>query len=192
MPSLHESMMSLMASGDNLSAISKSVSGNPDAVKSALGMGLPMILGSMSNTASTPAGAQKLASMLGQSGGTIPLDNVSGYLGSTAAAGGSGMLNSLLGSQLTPIQNAISQKTGLPPAVVGQVLAIAAPLVISHVGKMVTGQKVKSAGLASFLGEHSKAALQSSPEAAALGKQYLGTQQESGGLGGFLKKLLKR
>ena len=56
MASILESMMTQVSSGDNLSAISKAVGGDEPAVKSALSMGLPMLLGSMSNTASTPAG----------------------------------------------------------------------------------------------------------------------------------------
>jgi len=101
------------------------------------------------------------------------------------------MLNSLLGSQLTPIQNAISQKTGLPPAVVGKVLAIAAPMVMGYVGKMFTQQKMDTAGLTSLLGEQSKMALQSSPEAASMAKQLLGAQEKAEGATGFLKKIFK-
>jgi hypothetical protein len=191
MDSIVSTMMTQLSSGDNLAAISKSVGGDSNAVKSALGMGLPMLLGSMSNTASKPGGADMLAKMVAQTGGSSPLDNISGFLGSPAAAGGSGMLNSLLGSQLTPIQNAISQKTGLPPAVVGKVLAIAAPMVMGYVGKMFTQQKMDTAGLTSLLGEQSKMALQSSPEAASMAKQLLGAQEKAEGATGFLKKIFK-
>jgi hypothetical protein len=184
-------MMTQASSGDNLSVISKSVGGDEPAVKSALSMGLPMLLGSMSNTASKPGGTDMLTNMLAQTGGSDPVDNISGFLGSSAAAGGGGMLNSLLGSQLGPIQNAIAQKTGLPPAVVGKVLAIAAPMLMGYVGKMVTEQKMDNAGLTNLLGEQSKLAMQSSPEAASMAQQFIGTQESRGGLTGLLKKLLK-
>lgn len=191
MASILESMVAQVSSGDNLSAISKSVGGDEPAVKSALGMGLPMLLGSMSNTASKPGGTDMLTTMLAQTGRSDPMDNISSFLGSSAAAGGGGMLNSLLGSQLTPIQNAIAKKTGLPPAVVGKVLSIAAPLLMGYVGKMVAQQKMDTAGLTSLLGEESKLALQSSPEAAGMAKEFLGEQESSGGLTGLLKKVLK-
>jgi len=191
MASILESMMTQVSSGDNLSAISKSVGGDEPAVKSALSMGLPMLLGAMSNTASKPGGADTLTNMLAQTGGSNPMDNLSGFLGSSAAAGGGGMLTSLLGSQLTPIQNAIAKKTGLPPAVVGKVLAIAAPMLIGYVGKMVTQKKMDTAGLTTLLGEESKLAMQSSPEAASMAKEFLGAQEGTGGLAGLLKKLLK-
>ena len=191
MTSIIESMMTQVSSGNNLSAISNSVGGDNNAVKSALNLGLPMLLGSMSNTASKSGGTDMLTQMLAQTGGSSPLDNIGGFLGSSAAAGGSGMLNSLLGSQLTPIQNAIAKKTGLPPAVVGKVLAIAAPLLMGYVGKMFTTQKMDTAGLTTLLGEQSKLAMQSSPEAASMAKEFMGAQESTGGLTGLLKKLLK-
>jgi hypothetical protein len=134
-------MMTQVSSEDNLSVISKSVGGDEPAVKSALSMGLPMLLGSLSNTTSKPGGTDMLTKMLAQTGGSDPMDNISSFLGSPAAAGGGGMLNSLLGSQLGPIQNAIAQKTGLPPAVVGKVLAIAAPMLMCHGGRWLPSRR---------------------------------------------------
>mgnify|MGYP001255404535 CR=1 FL=1 len=182
-------LMKQVATGDNLSLISKSVGGDEKGVQSALGMGLPMILGSISNTASKPGGADMITSMLGQLGGSNPMDNMGSFLGSPAAAGGSGMVGSLLGSQMAPVQNAISQKTGLPPAIVGKVLAIATPMVLGYVGKMFAGKKMDQQGLTSLLGEQSKMAMQASPDAADMAKQLLGSQQEAAGASGFLKKL---
>ena len=143
-------------------------------------MALPMILGSMSNTASKPGGADLITGMLGQMGGSNPMDNLGSFLGSPAAAGGSGMVSSLLGSQMAPIQNAIAQKTGLPPAIVGKVLAIAAPMVIGYIGKMFAGKKVDPQGLTSLLGEQSKMAMAASPDAANMAKDLAGVDAGSG------------
>jgi hypothetical protein len=85
-------LMKQVATGDNLSMISKSVGGDGKAVQSALSMGLPMIMGSMANTASKPGGADVLTKMLAQAGGSNSMDNMSGFLGNPAAAGGSGMV----------------------------------------------------------------------------------------------------
>jgi hypothetical protein len=99
------------------------------------------------------------------------------------------MVNSLLGSQLAPVQNAISQKTGLPPAIVGKVLAIATPILLGYVGKMFAGKKMDQQGLTTLLGEQSKMAMQSSPDAANMAKQLLGSQPEAAGASGIFKKL---
>jgi hypothetical protein len=182
-------LLKQVATGDNLAQISKSVGGDEKGVQSALGMALPVILGSMSSTASKPGGADMISGMLGQMGGSNPMDNMGSFLGSPAASGGSGMVSSLLGSQMAPVQNAIAQKTGLPPAIVGKVLAIAAPMVIGYVSTMFAGKKVDQQGLTSLLGEQSKLAMQASPDAANMAKQLLGSQQEAGGTSGFFKKL---
>jgi hypothetical protein len=183
-------LMKQVATGDNLTLISKSVGGDEKGVQSALGMGLPVIVGSMANTASKPGGADMITNMVGQMGGSNPMDNLGSFLGGSAAAGGSGMVSSLLGSQMGPVQAAISQNTGLPPAVVGKVLAIATPLVLGYVGTMFAGQKMDQKGLTSLLGEQSKMAMQSSPEAADMARQLMGAQQDTAGVTGIFKKFL--
>ncbi|HOT04336.1 MAG TPA: DUF937 domain-containing protein [Methanolinea sp.] len=183
-------LMKQVATGDNLSLISKTVGGDEKGVQSALGMGLPMIMGSMAQTAQNPAGADMITSMMGQMGGSNPLDNLGGFLGSSAASGGSGMASSLLGSQMAPIQNAIAQKTGLPPAVVGKVLAVATPIVLGYITKSMSGKQVDQKGLTNLLGEQSKMAMQSSPDAESIAKQMLGSQKDTAGVSGVFKKFL--
>ena len=183
-------LMKQVATGDNLSMISKSVGSDEKSVQSALGMGLPMIMGSMAQTAQKPGGADMITSMMGQMGGSNPLDNLGGFLGSSAASGGSGMASSLLGSQMAPISNAIAQKTGLPSAVVEKILAIAAPMVMGYVTKSMGGKQMDQQGLTSLLGEQSKMAMQSSPDAARMAEQMLGSQKEAAGVSGIFKKFL--
>ena len=180
-------LMKQVATGDNLSMISKSVGGDGKAVQSALGMGLPLIMGSMANTASKPGGAETLTKMLGQAGTSNPLDNLGGLLGNPAAAGGSAMISTLFGSQISGVQTAISQKTGLPPAIVGKVMGIAVPIVVGYVGKMFVSQKMDTKSLTTLLGDQSKLAMQASPDAAAMAKELLGATDEKSG--GILKKL---
>ncbi len=182
--------MSSLSSGNHISAISRSVGGDETAVKSALGMSMPLVLGAMANHASKPGGTEMLTKTLAQAGTSNPLDNMSGLLSNPSAAGGSGIANTLLGSQMGTIQNAISQKTGLPPAAVGQVLAIAIPLVMSHVGKMVVQKNMDTKNLTGLLADHSQAALQSSPDAAGIAQQLQALQESGGGFSGILKKVL--
>jgi hypothetical protein len=183
-------IMKQAATGDNLAMISKSVGGDNKAVQSALSMGLPMVMGSMANIASKPGGADMLRIVLAKAGSSNPLDNLDGFLSNPAAAGGSAMVSRLFGSQMSGIQTAISQKTGLPPAVVGKVMEIAVPMVMGYVGKMFVGQKMDAAGLTSLLVDQSKIALAGSPDAAALTQQLTGAPAGSGGISGMLKKVL--
>ena len=190
MQSIVDDVMNALTSGNNLSAISKSVGGNETAVKSALGMGLPLVLGAMANHASTPGGTEMLTKTLTQAGTSNPLDNLSSHLSNPAAAGGSGMASMVLGSQMGTIQNAISEKTGLPPAAVGQVMAIAIPVIMGHLSKMFVQQKMDTNNLTGILGDHAKMALQSSPEAASIAQQLPAAQESAGGISGILKKTL--
>lgn len=182
-------LMNQVGSGSNLSMISTSVGGDEKGVQSALAMGLPMIMGSMASTASKPGGADMISGLVQQMGGSNPADNLGSYLSSPGAAGGAGMANTLLGSQMAPVQNAIAQKTGLPPAIIGKVLAIAVPLVLGAIGKKA-GSKIDTGSLTGLLGEESKSALASSPEAAALAGQLLGGQKDAGQATGLFKKFL--
>jgi hypothetical protein len=144
----------------------------------------------MANHASTPGGTEMLTKTLTQAGNSNPMDNLSSHLSNPAAAGSSGMASILLGSQTGTIQNAISEKTGLPPAAVGQVMAIAIPVIMGHLGKMFVQQKMDTNNLAGVLGDHAKMALQSSPEAASIAQQLPAAQESAGGISGILKKTL--
>jgi OmpA-OmpF porin, OOP family len=187
-----DSMMGLLSSGDNLSTLSNSIGGDEKSTKSAMGMALPTLLGSLSKTASTSGGADTLTKALGQTSGSNPLDNVSGYLSKPDVSGGSNMVSSLLGSQMTPIQSAISQKTGLPSAAVGKLLAIVTPMVMGKISKMLSGKKVDANSLSTLLGDQAKQAMQSSPEATDITKQLEAAQKDSGGITAKLKNVFKK
>lgn len=180
MGSIVEDLMKQVTTGNNLSTIAKSVGGNEKGVQSALSMAIPLLMNSMSKSASTPSGAGTLMNMLTQAGASNPLDNLGSLLGTPSASGGSSMVNTLLGNQMGAIQNAIAQKTGLPSAMIGKILAIAAPMVMSYIGKIFTAQNLDQKGLSSLLGDQLKMAMQSSPEAANMAKQFFATEEKSG------------
>ncbi|MFA5003373.1 MAG: DUF937 domain-containing protein [Methanolinea sp.] len=189
MDSIVADLMKQVGTGDNLASIAKSVGGDEKGVQSALSMALPMVMGSMANSASTPGGADMITKMMGQMGGSSGMDGIASMLGGSGGSSAmSGMAGMLLGSQMGTIQNAIAKKTGLPPEIVGKVLTIATPMVMGYVGKMIGG-KTDQKSLSSMLGEQSKMAMQASPDAAALANQFLGKKEEAAGVMGMLKKL---
>ena len=101
----------LMA-GDNLSLISSKVGADEQSTKSALEMGLPLLLGAMSSKASSKDGANTILSGLSDSAKGNSMQDMAKYLGSSSSFG-PGMLNSILGSSMIPIQQSIAKKTGL-------------------------------------------------------------------------------
>ena len=64
MDSLVEGLMKQMISGDNLSLLSNKVGADEKSTKSALEMGLPLLLGAMSNKASKSDGSNAIMSSL--------------------------------------------------------------------------------------------------------------------------------
>jgi hypothetical protein len=188
MDSIVENVLKEVASGENLSTISKAVGGDEKQVQSALEMGLPMIMSALGSKSGEAGGTEMITQMMGQMGDN-PMDSMSSFLGGSGAAGGSGMASSLLGSQMGTIKNTIAKKTGLPPEMVGKILEIAVPMVIGSISKTATGQKLDQVGLTSLLGDQSKMAMAASPEAADLAKQLLSSSGDVAGVAGKFKKL---
>lgn len=178
-----------VGTGENLTALSSTLGGDEKSVQSALGLALPMVMGSMAKTAAKPGGADLITSMMGQVGGGVATDSMASYLSTPAPAGGSDIVSQLLGGQMGAIQNAISQKTGLPPAIVGTLLAVVTPMILGAVKNKFTDKKMDSAGLTSLLGDQAKVAMQSSPDAAGLADQFLGAEEETAGIVGSIKKI---
>ena len=190
MDSMVEGLMKQLMSGDNLSLMSNKVGADEKSTKSALEMGLPLLLGAMSNKASKPEGSKAIMSSLAQIGSNNPMDSMASYIGGGPSQG-TDMLSSILGSSLQPIQQAISKNTGLPPAVVGQILAMALPLVLGSMSKNSPKQNMGQDDISKLLGEQSKMAISASPDAAGVMKDLFVSKEDSSGLIGSIKKLIK-
>ena len=191
MDSIVEGLMGQLLSGDNLSLMSKKVGTDDKSTKSALEMGLPLLLGAMNNNASKPEGAKAIMNGLAQMSKNNPMDNMASYMSSPGSSQGPDMLSSILGSSLQPIQQTISKSTGMPPSVVGQLLSMALPLVLGSLSKNSPKQNMGSDDLSKLLGDQSKMAMSASPDAAGAMKELFASQQSSGGLTGLIKKFIK-
>ncbi|UOB17393.1 DUF937 domain-containing protein [Abyssalbus ytuae] len=122
-----------------------------------LTMALPVLMGAMQRNASTQQGAEGLMGALsGKHDGSI-LDNLgslfSGGVDNDVLQDGAGILGHVLGTKQAPVQNAISEKSGLDAGTVSQILKIAAPILMGYLGKQTRQQNVSSAnGLGGLLG----------------------------------------
>jgi hypothetical protein len=185
-----EGLKEQLTSGDNLSIMSSKAGADDKSVESVLGLGLPLLLGAMSNKASEPEGSQTIMNIVSKMSNNNPMDNMTGYMNDPEQFQGSNMLSSILGSNLQPIQQLVSKSTGLPPSAVGQILAMALPLVMGSLSKSVQTQNIKPEGLPGLLQEQSRMAASASPEAAEMMNQVFVSKQTSGGLMGLVKRLL--
>ena len=122
-----------------------------------LSMAMPVLMGAMKRNASTPEGAQGLMSALsGKHDGGI-LDNLGGLFGGgvdqSVMDDGAGILGHILGDKQPQVQNALSQKSGIDASSVGNILKVAAPLLMGVLGKQAKQQNVSDAnGIGDVLG----------------------------------------
>ncbi|OUR90691.1 hypothetical protein A9Q87_12095 [Flavobacteriales bacterium 34_180_T64] len=122
-----------------------------------LTMALPVLMQAMKNNAATPQGADGLLSALNKKHDGSILDNLGGLFGggvdSNVMDDGSKILGHVLGSRQQNVENALSKKSGINAGSVGQILKVAAPILMGVLGKQSKQQNTNnSSGIESLLG----------------------------------------
>ncbi|GAB4427989.1 MAG: DUF937 domain-containing protein [Bacteroidia bacterium] len=138
-------------SGPALDALSQQLGADPGQTSSAISAALPMILGSMARNVSNPDGAQALSQALANDHDGSILDNLQGFLGSSDNGPGAGILRHVLGANQAPVQQSISQVSGLDLSKVGPLLENLAPIVMGMLGRQQRSTGMDAGGLASVL-----------------------------------------
>jgi hypothetical protein len=124
---------------------------------------LPMILGQLTNNASTPQGAESLNNALEQNHDGSLLDNLGGLGGlifggqQQAAppppqADGGGILGHIFGNSQGQVAQQVSNQTGVSTGQVAQILMMLAPIVMAYLGRQKQQQGVDAGGLGGLLG----------------------------------------
>ncbi|RZN81362.1 MAG: DUF937 domain-containing protein [Winogradskyella sp.] len=200
-----------------ISGVSGSTNTDQGKTNSVLTMALPVLMKAMERNASTPEGAQGLMGALsGKHDGSI-LDNLGGLFGGgvndEVKTDGSKILGHILGQRQNGVQQVIGQKAGLDSGSVGEILKVAAPILMGVLGKQSRQNNVSSqSGLGDLLGGLLGGASQSGPRTKEQGflEQILdadgdgsvvddvagmilgGGSKKKGGLGGLLGGLFGR
>ncbi|WP_299109618.1 DUF937 domain-containing protein [uncultured Winogradskyella sp.] len=189
-----------------ISGVSGSTGTDQGKTSSVLTMALPVLMKAMERNASTPEGAQGLMGALsGKHNGSI-LDNLSGLFGGgvdeEVTNDGSKILNHVLGSKQQGVEQVIGQKAGLDSGAVGNILKVAAPILMGVLGKQASQNNVSDQNgitglLGGLLGGNDTANEQSFLEKILdadgdgsviddVAGMVLGSSKSSGGLGGLL------
>jgi OmpA-OmpF porin, OOP family len=118
---------------------------------------LPLLLGGVSNMASTQGGASKLMDLLQSGGydGSI-LNNLGTLLSDGTQAQsligtGQQLLGNLLGDRTSAVTSAVTNYSGIKASSASSLLALGAPMVMSLLGKMQATQGLNASGLANLL-----------------------------------------
>ncbi|MBR9845612.1 MAG: DUF937 domain-containing protein [Algicola sp.] len=189
-----------------ISGVSDSTGTDQNKTSSVLTMALPVLMKAMERNASTPEGAQGLMSALGNKHDGSILDNLGGLFGGgvddNVKADGSKILGHVLGQKQNGVQQVIGQKAGLDAGSVGEILKVAAPILMGVLGKQSRQKNVSNPNeltglLGGLLGgndaKNEQSFLESILDADGDGSviddvagMVLGSAKSKGGLGGLL------
>lgn len=113
---------------NEIAQISQQLGTDPATTQNAISAALPMMVGGMANTAAQPGGADVIQQSLTSHGGV--LGNLGALLGAGAPADGGGLLGRVLGQHQQPVQQGVSQASGLDPERTRKLLMMLAPIVL--------------------------------------------------------------
>jgi len=140
-----------------ISGVSGSTGQSESDTGNLLSMAMPVLMGAMKKNVQTQDGAAGLMGALsGKHDGSI-LDNLGGLfqggVDESVQKDGEGILGHLLGGNRPNVENALSQKSGMDAGSVGQILKVAAPILMGVLGKQTKQAGVSDAnGMNALLG----------------------------------------
>ena len=149
--------------GTAANQISQRLGIDPALANQGLALAVPFLVSALAKNASSPHGADALHTALNNDHDGGILDNVMGFLGNPEAANGAGILGHLLGGQQQNATQGLANQAGLDPDSMGQLLQIAAPLVMGALGKTQQEQGFDPNALAGFLGDQHQTQQQNDP-----------------------------
>jgi len=140
-----------------ISGVSGSTNTDESKTGNVLTMALPVLMKAMERNASTPEGAEGLLGALNTKHDGSILDNLSGLFGGgvddSVKSEGSKILGHILGSKQSGVEQVISQKSGVDSGSVGNILKVAAPILMGVLGKQKQQNNVSSqSGISGLLG----------------------------------------
>lgn len=145
--------MSPYLQGDQLTQLSRQVGADESATSNALSMALPLLISALSRNAATPGGANALEQALDRDHHDGLLDNLSAMFGgqsvpnvSPKALNGAGILEHILGTKRTPVEQGIGKASGLNMQQISKLMMLAAPLVMAYLARRKKAQSTGAIG----------------------------------------------
>jgi hypothetical protein len=171
-----ENLMNMLMSqlgGSAIEQVSQRLGADSNTTQTALNAAIPLLMSALARNAANPDGAQALQQAVTRDHDGSILDNVMDFLGNPESANGAGILRHVLGGQQESIQTALGQSTGLNAGQIGQLLQIAAPLVMGAIGKTTQQQHLDANGLSQFLGQQQQAVAAQAPDLMSIATKFL-------------------
>lgn len=141
--------------GNTVSQISQAIGADESSTSSAIQAALPMLLGGLANNSSSDQGASSLMGAIDRDHDGSVLDDIGGLIAGQVggrAGNGAGILGHIFGGSQAPVEQAVSQSSGLDMSKVGPLLAILAPIVMGAIGRSRQQGNVGTSDLGGLLG----------------------------------------
>ncbi|PWG05073.1 DUF937 domain-containing protein [Polaribacter aquimarinus] len=133
-----------------ISGVAGSTGNDSNKTSSVLTMALPVLMKAMERNASSPEGAQGLMGALDKKHDGSILDNLGDLFGGgvndDVVNDGSKILGHVLGNKQSGVEQVIGQKSGLDTGSVGNILKVAAPILMGVLGKQKRQQNLSNSG----------------------------------------------
>ncbi len=145
-------LMGTLLSGDTIANMSQKTGASSQEVQNVLASALPALLNGAQAQANSADTAESFVNALAQHAQTDTTDLTS-FVQNIDMDDGAKIVGHLLGNQQTEITQTASQRAGLSSGSTGLILAAAAPLLMSLLGKQTSGNQNNNAmGIGSLLG----------------------------------------
>ncbi len=151
--------------GGGLSSLSNRIGSDERTTGSALATIVPILISALAKNTAGPGGADELHQALAEDHDGSILDNLEGFLENPQAANGAGILRHVLGGRQPVVTNALTRGTNLNGDQIGQLMQIAAPLLMGILGRQQRSSGLDSNALATFLGGQRQSVQESNPDA---------------------------
>ena len=125
-------------------------------------MAMAALMGGLKKNAAQPNGADALASALDRHDGSL-LNNLSQLGQDNTLADGQKILGHILGGKQSQTERALAKTAGVDQGQVGQLLAMAAPMVLASLGRAKREQGLDASALAGLVTEESVRVQKSAP-----------------------------
>ncbi|MCB0735110.1 MAG: DUF937 domain-containing protein [Flavobacteriales bacterium] len=118
-----------------LSAMANKVGADKQQTAKAMEGILPTLLGAMSTNTQSSNGASGLLGALDRDHDGSILDDIGGFIGHSDQGPGDGILKHVLGDNRSSIENGLSNRTGMQSDQIGNLMKMAAPILMGYLGK---------------------------------------------------------
>ena len=135
--SLLNELVGAMTAADPVNDLSKKTGGSNAQISSLISSALPMLMQSMTNNASSPAGASSLLGALAQHTNTAPIAQ---QISNADQADGEKIIGHILGGNSASVMNSLAAQSGLNAGQVSSVLGSIAPALLSSMSAATLGK----------------------------------------------------